>query len=253
MNTLEMQYSFGIQINQFDTPLELTSDDIFYWLNKSQERLVKDRFTGKRLNVGFEQSFDLIADIQNLIERNRQDMTTYSPEYNVDEFSADKITLPSNYLYLINHRCVTYVKYPEIIWTLNENTNRREPEAAAKLHSRGGNFTQLSDIFTVLDDPFNTTGATSVVTTISGNDIVAYTDKTFVVKEIIIDYIRVPKKLSLNTNDNVTTTTSELPEHLHKEIIELAVDLFLQNTRQLKQRLQLETPTADNNVNEQRQ
>jgi hypothetical protein len=252
MNTQQMQYEFGIQLNQFDTPLELTSDDIFYWLNKSQERLVKDRFTGKRLNVGFEQSFDLIADIQNLIERNRQEMAMYSPEYNVDEFTADKITLPTNYLYLINHRCVTYSKYPEVTWTLNV-TNRRVPEASARLHSRGGNFTQLSDIFTVLDDPFNTTGATSVVTTISGNDIVAYTDKTFVVKEIIIDYIRVPKKLSLNTNDNVTTTTSELPEHLHKEIIELAVDLFLQNTRQLKQRLQLETPTADNNVNEQRQ
>jgi hypothetical protein len=253
MNTQQMQYEFGIQLNQFDTPLQLTSDDIFYWLNKSQERLVKDRFTGKRLNVGFEQSFDLIADIQNLIERNRQSLTTYVPEYNVDDFTADKISLPLNYLYLINHRCVTYSKYPQVSWTLNTNTNRREPEASAKLYSRSGNFTQLSDIFTVLDDPFNTTGPTSVVTTISGNDIIAYTNKTFVVKEIIIDYIRVPKKLSLTIDDSATTTTSELPEHLHKEIIELAVDLFLQNTRNLKQRLQLETPTADNNVNEQQQ
>jgi hypothetical protein len=253
MNVKQMQYEFGIQMNQFDSALQLDSDDILYWLNKSQERLVKDRFTGRRLNVGFEQSFDLIADIQNLIERNWKDTTDYAPEFSVDEFEADKITLPSNYLYLINHRCVTYVKYPQISWTLNEATNRREPESSARLHSRSGNFTQLSDIFTVLDDPFNTTSATGVVTTISGNNIVAYTNKTFVVKDIVIDYIRVPKKLSLTTNDGDNTTTSELPEHLHKEIIELAVDLFLQNTRNLKQRLQLETPTADKNVNEQQQ
>lgn len=249
MNTQQMQYEFGIQVNQFDVPLELTSDDIFYWLNKAQERLVKDRFTGKRLNVGFEETFDLIADLQNLIERNRQETTVYAPEYNFDKFFADKVSLPLNYLYLINHRCVTYDKYPQLTWILNEATERREPEASARLNIKGSYFSQLSDIYKVLDDPFNTTSATGVVTTISGNDIIAYTDKTFVVKEIIIDYIRVPKKLSLSTNDGNNTTTSELPEHLHKEIIELAVDLFLQNTRNLKQRLQLETPTADNNVN----
>jgi hypothetical protein len=250
MDAKQLQYEFGIQLNQFHLPLELTSDDIFYWLNKSQERLVKDRFTGKRLNVGFEQSFDLVADLENLIERNRQEFTKYAPEFNVDYFKADKITLPLNYLYLINHRCTTYSNYPELLWTLNESSQRREPPNSARQQVKGANFTQLSDIFTVLDDPFNTTGATSVVTTISGNNIVAYTDKTFVVKEITIDYIRVPKKLSLTINDNTTTTTSELPEHLHKEIIELAVDLFLQNTRNLKERLQLETPTADKNVNE---
>jgi len=249
MNVKEMQYEFGIQMNQFDSALQLDSDDILYWLNKSQERLVKDRFTGKRLSVGFEQSFDLIADLQNLIERNRQDLTTYAPDFNVDQFKADKVSLPLNYLYLINHRCTTYSNYPEQTWILNPATQRREAQNPSRQQMKSANFTQLSDIFKVLDDPFNTTGATGVVTTISGNNIVAYTDKTFVVKEIIIDYIRVPKKLSLIVNDN-TTTTSELPEHLHKEIIELAVDLFLQNTRNLKERLQLETPTADKNVNE---
>jgi hypothetical protein len=253
MTNRELQYEFGIQMNQFDSALQLDSDDILYWLNKAQERLVKERFNGKRQGVGFEQSFDLIADLQNLIESGYSQTTKYAPELNRDLFFADKVNLPSNYLYLINQRCVTYSKYPAIVWTLNAVSERREPEVSAKLYSRGGNFTQLSDIDKVLDDPFNTTSATSTITTISGNNIVCYTDKTFVVKDVIIDYIRVPKKLSLTLNDSITTTTSELPEHLHKEVIELAVDLFLQNTRNLKQRLQLETPTADKNVNEQQQ
>lgn len=249
MDAKQMQYEFGIQLNQLNLPLDLTSDDIFYWINKAQERLVKDRFTGKRLNIGFEETFDLIADLQNLIERNRQETTVYAPDYNFDKFKADKVSLPLNYLYLINHRCVTYNNYPELSWELDSLGVRRLQNQPAKLNIKGSYFSQLSDIYKVLDDPFNTTSATGVVTTISGNDIIAYTDKTFVVKEIIIDYIRVPKKLSLTTDDGSNTTTSELPEHLHKEIIELAVDLFLQNTRNLKQRLQLETPTADNNVN----
>lgn len=250
MTTVELQYEFGIQMNQLDDALQLDSDDILYWLNKAQEKLVKDRFSGKKLGLGFEQSFDLIADLQNLINHNYQMTTVYDPSYQDERFFVDKVTLPSNYLYLISQRCTTYHKSPTISYTVNEATGRREPEGSAKLFSRGGNYTQLSDLQKVLDDPFNTTKATSVVVTISGNDIIAYTDKTFVVKEIAIDYIRVPKKLSLTKNDGDNTTTSELPKHLMKEMIELAVDLFLQNTRNLKQRLQLETPVTDKNVNE---
>lgn len=252
MNIRQMQYEFGIQLNQFNEALQLTSDDILYWLNKAQERLVKDRFTGRALGVGFEQSFDLIADLQNLIERSHQIMPTYAGEIANNNIFAEQGTLPSNYLYLISQRAAIYYQLPEIEYTINGGTNRREAVPSAKLKVSPTRYSQMDDLYKILDDPFNTTKRTSPLTTITGNSIFVYSDKTFLVKEIIIDYLRVPKKLSLVTPTDNTTNESELPEHLHKEIIQLAVDMFLQNTRELKQRLQRETPTSQQqNIEEQ--
>lgn len=245
-----MIYEFGIQMNQFNDALKLETDDILYWLNKAQEKLVKDRFNGRRNGVGFEQSYELIADLQNLVERGEQLYNLKFIDEPLEGFFTEKAELPLNYLYLIAQRVHSWLLYPEIEYTLDEETDIRTPDGNVGSRVNSARYSQTDDIYRLLEDPFNTTKSSSPLTTISGNGIFVYSNKTFIPRHVIIDYIRIPKTLALIANEEeYTVDESELPDHLQKEIIQLGVDLFLQNTRDLKQRLQLETPTADNTQN----
>jgi hypothetical protein len=252
----EMQREFGIQINQLDSALTLTSTDIFYWLNKAQEKFVKDRFNGVSVGLGFEQSYQLIADLQQLVERSKQIIPTYINESVLEGISIEKSDLPTNYLYLIAHRSAIWINYPEVTFDISVNevdsTERRIATGNARLRVVRNRLSQSDDIYKLLEDPFNTTTTSSPLTTISGNSIFTYSNKSFLVKETTIDYIRYPKTISLTADPaNYETDVCELPVHLHKEIIQLGVDLFLQNTRELKQRLQGETPNQTQNTEEQ--
>ena len=84
-------------------------------------------------------------------------------------------------------------------------------------------FIQHDDIFTMLDDPFNTTKYTNPLTTISGNSIDIYTSDIFIIDNVKITYIRKPAEISLNLG-----TDCELPEHSHQEIVDMTVSSILE-------------------------
>lgn len=241
-----MQYQFGIQMNQFGEALQLNSDDIQYWLNKGQLELVKEKYTGiNRERRGFEQSQQRIDDLRILI---RRDTKLDNIEHNVltryKHFESETGVLPNDYLFLIASRSKIAYHHPELNWERNDMIEQREPIEPFS-EKRVSNRLVLHDhLYNVLDDPFNTTKPSSPVTIVNDNKVTVFSNKTFLVKEIIIDYLKMPR--AMNIKEEVS---SELPEHLHDEIIQRAVDLFLNNTRELKQRLQRETPVANKTQN----
>ncbi len=246
MKVKDMQYEFQMHMNQFKEPLQLDSDDVLYWLNKAQEEFVINRYTGRNLfRKAFEQSQQVIDDVRNLVVKNKEIDTNYLGEEHTATkgFYTDYAELPENQLYLVSQR--SEIAYNRDGIDFEVNNDKRDPVGEYDTKTVFNRYSQSDDIFTLLSDPFNTTKTSSPLTDISDKGITIYTDKTFLAKKIIINYIRKAKKLSLTTNDSEYTTEPELAEHTHKEIIQLAVDLFLNNTRELKQRLQRETPTAD--------
>ena len=84
-------------------------------------------------------------------------------------------------------------------------------------------FIQQDDIFTLLDDPFNTTKHTSPLTTIRGRYIDVYTNDIFIIDKLKITYIRKPKQISLSL-----AVGCELPEHTHQEIVDMTVGSILE-------------------------
>ena len=84
-------------------------------------------------------------------------------------------------------------------------------------------FIQQDDIFTLLDDPFNTTKYTSPLTTIRGGVIDIYTSAIFIIDTIKITYIRNPQRISLPLG-----ISCELPEHTHQEIVDMTVSSILE-------------------------
>jgi hypothetical protein len=102
-------------------------------------------------------------------------------------------------------------------------SEKREPTSYSDLLTRGNRFSQQDDIFTLLNDPFNTTKHTSPLTTMRGRSIDVYTNDIFIIDAVKITYIRKPKEISLSLGVNC-----ELPEHTHQEIVAMTVASILE-------------------------
>ena len=89
--------------------------------------------------------------------------------------------------------------------------------------SAGNRWAQHDDIYSMLDDPFNTTKHTSPLTTIRGNSIDVYTDNSFFVPKVKISYIRRPVDININGSD------CSLPIHTHEEIVAMTVASILES------------------------
>tara|TARA_Y100000593_G_scaffold2967_1_gene5934 strand:+ start:888 stop:2054 length:1167 start_codon:yes stop_codon:yes gene_type:complete len=84
-------------------------------------------------------------------------------------------------------------------------------------------YVQQDDIFTLLNDPFNTTKHSSPLTTIRGRSIDVYTNDIFIIDTIKLTYLREPSKISLSLG-----LSCELPEHCHQEIVDMTVSSILE-------------------------
>ena len=82
---------------------------------------------------------------------------------------------------------------------------------------------QQDDVFTLLNDPFNTTKYTNPLTTIRANNIDIYTNDIFITESVKILYIRQPDQISLSLG-----TDCELSEHTHQEIVDMTVNSILE-------------------------
>ena len=239
MNIVEMQYQFGIQMNQFSDPLKLHSDDILYWLNKSQLDIVKSRYAGDT-TLGFEQSQERIDDLRVLMQPNVELNTSYTGSARFKDFHIEEVTLPNDYMFLINQRSKLIIAYPDVITYAVADNKRTATNTTVHERTTYNRYGHSDHLFSMLSDPFNTTTSLSPLAAIRQNKLYVYTDKYFIVDKVYIDYLRLPVEMSLDPQQSC-----ELPEHLHKDVIDRAVTLFLNNTRELKQRLQRETPVTD--------
>lgn len=117
-------------------------------------------------------------------------------------------------------------------------------------------FIAHDDLYPTLQDPFNKSGVDHVLMNFSsdllgGIRMNLYTDGSFTIDEVNITYIRRPKKISLGTYVYLDGTTipyqeSELPPHVHPEIVDYAVLSAAANVED-PQLLQLKTMKLSNN------
>ena len=94
-------------------------------------------------------------------------------------------------------------------------SERRVPTGPYQTIYEGNRFSQQDDIFTLLNDPFNTTKHTSPLTTMRCRSIDIYTNDIFIIDTVKITYIREPNEISLSLGIDC-----ELPEHTHQEIVD---------------------------------
>jgi len=196
----------------------IESFDVFYYLNKAQEQWILEKFSG-----GFELTQDLIDDLRIFYKKDVDIDAFYAgTDAKFGDFEVDYIEFPDDYLHLVSQRSQVAYNYNGIDYTL-DTSGRREPEGQYKSDIYFNKWTQSDDIYRLLSDPFNTTKHDNPITDINDQRINIYTNDNFLIQKGIINYIREPKEI-----DPETDQESELPEIYHREIVQQAVALYSQ-------------------------
>jgi len=84
-------------------------------------------------------------------------------------------------------------------------------------------FVQHDDIYTLLEDPFNTTKYKQPLYTIINENLDMYTDNSFIVSAVKITYLRFPAVISFMGNIDC-----DLPLHTHQEIVDMTINSLLE-------------------------
>lgn len=84
-------------------------------------------------------------------------------------------------------------------------------------------YVQQDDIYKVLDDPFSTTKGSSPLYTMQENFVDLYSNIMFLPTTTVIKYLRRPALMR-----RATGSGSELPEHTHDEVVEMAIKSILE-------------------------
>lgn len=84
-------------------------------------------------------------------------------------------------------------------------------------------YAQHDDLYKMLDDPFNATKSTSPLYTMQENFVDLYATAGFLPQDIFVKYLRRPALMNYRRGIG-----SELPEHTHDEVVEMAVKSILE-------------------------
>ena len=115
-----------------------------------------------------------------------------------------------------------YDRVPALYTQLNTAGTRVETAFSEKLTVEN-KFIQLDDIFTMLNDPFNTTKYTTPLFTVRQNNMDIYTSDIFIIEEVKLTYLKLPEEISLTLGTNC-----ELPDHTHREIVDMTISSILE-------------------------
>ena len=85
------------------------------------------------------------------------------------------------------------------------------------------NFSQQDDIYSLLEDPFNTTTPKRPLYCIREKYLDIYTSDIFIIDTVKMTYIKKPAEISLSLQQSCS-----LPEHLHREIVDMAISSLLE-------------------------
>lgn len=184
-------------------------EEIDFWLNRAQERFIKDRtfLTSDNKQLGFEGNQKRLDDLKNIIALDYLDDA--APQAGIEFQQYD---LPLNYLHLINIRAQI----------------RKDNCAPATLGSEQVvvpvRLVNNREVYFLQQDPFSRSQVNSPIAILYEQDLKVFqNNESFILEGIYIDYIRQPQIISLQLNQ-----TSELDDYTHNEIVDITVNTILE-------------------------
>lgn len=184
-------------------------DEIDYWLNRAQERFIKDRaFVEADIKqLGFAGSQKRLDDLREILAINYTDDVAAQAGAESQQYD-----LPVDYMFLVNLRARIY-------------RNRCKPaDTSGPLFTVPVRIVNNVEVYFLQQDPFSRSQIETPLATLSQEDITVYQDnESFILEGISMDYIRTPQEIDLQLNQ-----TSELADHTHQEIVDIAVKNILE-------------------------
>lgn len=206
MTVQEMHYAVDQGLQKvgsyvYDTFLE---EEIDFFLNKMQERFIKDRVfrTSDPKRLGFSLNQKRLDDIRVILEVDFIDINAGNPNVEYQRYD-----LPIDYLYLINIRARLTPSHCD----------------STVLNKVPARVVEQDQLYELLRNPFAKSLATTPIATISTEDITIFQGEKFILKGVELDYIRKPEQISVSSSQDC-----ELAEHTHHEIVDMTVKHILE-------------------------
>lgn len=211
----------------------LLPQEIDYYLNEVIIEQVKALYSARTADGrGFEQSQERKDDLRVLFVKDHSIEAVYNGSP-LDGYHEDRVEFPENYLFLVSHRSrIQYQRSPvENAWPTTMGESRELADGATELLVFNRE-SQSDDIYRLLQDPWNTTYYQEPLADINEEYINVYTDENFIVKNVIINYIRQPATVENNVEVPGDSIDCDLPGHLHPEIVRKTVLRIVYDLRQ---------------------
>ena len=230
MKAREMQVEFERRIQlmnpNFELTEKLTSDTIFSFLNAYCERYVRNNYLQEDMvQDGTRQQKKNADALKGLITRQTLTIAT-KDSYNTDK-TSDRAILPTNYFLYIRSNSLISKNYKldteialEANYVVTPNKTIREDDVE-KIISTYYNKTILRNPYVILNNGNESDTAKELYINIIHD---TYT----IIKKLDLVYYRKPKRFDVIGIDNLTIFDEcELPENVHMEIVEGAVEMFI--------------------------
>lgn len=204
--------------------------EIDYWLDQALFQLVSTKFTGHNtLQQPFEGSVKRIQDLEKLVK------TDKNISASLDE-GTNRIVITNLLQNQAQGEGRMFFVNAVIHWTqpINQDIIKRKPSAVVQMidHKIANKFLETYNNKPWIDTP---------VATIEDNSLQIYVDSTSTQAPYTVDitYVKYPTKVENLGSDGLI----EIPDYMHYELINIAVQLALENieSRRTETKLQINT------------
>ena len=237
MTAREMQMEFERRITlmnpDFEIKEKITSDTIFSFLNAYTERFVRNNYLQE----------DTVADDSRAQKKNADSLkglvvrglyTIEAKDINNTDRTTDRVSLPDDYFLYIRSNSLLSKNY-KLETEINANSNGKED--VTKYVVAPNKMIREEDVDKIISSYYNKAIILTPYVVLS-NGNVADTTKTLyaniihdeytIVKKLDLVYYRKPKRFDVIGVDNIKVLDHcELPENVHMEIVEGAVEMFI--------------------------
>ena len=230
MKAREMQVEFERRIQlmnpNFELTEKLTSDTIFSFLNAYCERYVRNNYLQEDMvQDGTRQQKKNADALKGLITR--QTLVIATKDSNNTDKTSDRSILPTNYFLYIRSNSLISKNYKldteilsEADYVVTPNKTIREDDVE-KIISTYYNKTILRNPYVVLNNGNESDADRELYINIIHDE---YT----IIKKLDLVYYRKPKRFDVIGVDSlIVFDECELPENVHMEIVEGAVEMFI--------------------------
>ena len=225
---MQVEFERRIQLMNpnFELTEKLTSDTIFSFLNAYCERYVRNNYLQEDMvQDGTRQQKKNADALKGLITRQTLTIAT-KDSYNTDK-TSDRAILPTNYFLYIRSNSLISKNYKldteialEANYVVTPNKTIREDDVE-KIISTYYNKTILRNPYVVLNNGNESDADRELY-------IVIIHDEYTTIKKLDLVYYRKPKRFDVIGVDSLTVFDEcELPENVHMEIVEGAVEMFI--------------------------
>lgn len=200
---------------------DLLVEQVDYLLNEAIVRYVKTRYSGNNdFKMGFEEIQKRTEDLKTLVFTEFPTISSVLTETNIFKanlsslYTDEALTVPSTKEYWFFVRCRARVVKNSCVSTYNKVL-----------------LYQHDDLDDVMEDPFKRPSINELVGYYESGNLYIVCPSNVTIDKVKLTYIKKPVSVIYGTQypTPVLDVDFDLPEHTHKEIIQLAVVIALEN------------------------